>query len=60
MRQIGVLCAAACIALRDNVNKLKDDHRRAKILAGFDFFFHVLTMVLPLQIQMQNHDNARV
>jgi threonine aldolase len=34
MRQVGVLCAAAYVALRDNVPKLSDDHRRAKILAG--------------------------
>ncbi|XP_078166616.1 low-specificity L-threonine aldolase 1-like [Carex rostrata] len=33
MRQVGVLCAAAYVALRDNVHKLADDHRRAKILA---------------------------
>jgi len=33
MRQVGVLCAAAYVALRDNVHKLSDDHRRAKILA---------------------------
>ncbi|KAJ1702004.1 hypothetical protein LUZ63_001783 [Rhynchospora breviuscula] len=33
MRQVGVLCAAAYVALRDNVPKLSDDHRRAKILA---------------------------
>lgn len=34
MRQIGVLCAAALVALRDNVAKLDDDHKKAKILAG--------------------------
>ncbi|XP_072988969.1 low-specificity L-threonine aldolase 1 [Typha latifolia] len=33
MRQIGVLCAAACVALRDNVSKLEDDHRKAKFFA---------------------------
>ncbi|KAJ4759677.1 threonine aldolase 1 [Rhynchospora pubera] len=33
MRQVGVLCAAAYVALRDNVPKLSDDHRRAKMLA---------------------------
>ncbi|XP_018491430.1 probable low-specificity L-threonine aldolase 2 isoform X2 [Raphanus sativus] len=33
MRQIGVLCAAALVALRDNVAKLDDDHKKAKILA---------------------------
>ena len=34
MRQIGVLCAAALVALRENVAKLEDDHKNAKILAG--------------------------
>ncbi|KAJ3706423.1 hypothetical protein LUZ61_010128 [Rhynchospora tenuis] len=33
MRQVGVLCAAAYVALRDNVAKLSDDHKRAKMLA---------------------------
>ncbi|XP_039139050.1 probable low-specificity L-threonine aldolase 1 [Dioscorea cayenensis subsp. rotundata] len=33
MRQVGVLCAAALVALRENVKKLEDDHRKAKILA---------------------------
>ncbi|VAH50763.1 unnamed protein product [Triticum turgidum subsp. durum] len=34
MRQVGVLCAAAYVAVRDNVGKLADDHRKAKVLAG--------------------------
>ncbi|CAN6235628.1 unnamed protein product [Urochloa humidicola] len=33
MRQVGVLCAAAHVAIRDTVGKLADDHRRAKALA---------------------------
>ncbi|CAL5026441.1 unnamed protein product [Urochloa decumbens] len=33
MRQVGVLCAAAQVAVRDTVGKLADDHRRAKALA---------------------------
>ncbi|KAG0477546.1 hypothetical protein HPP92_012265 [Vanilla planifolia] len=33
MRQVGVLCAAAYVALRDNVSKLEDDHRKAKLFA---------------------------
>lgn len=43
MRQAGILCAAAKIALTDNVDKLKVDHENAKYLAhqlnsitGFD------------------------
>jgi threonine aldolase len=35
MRQVGVLCAAAYVAVRDTVGKLADDHRKAKALAGF-------------------------
>lgn len=34
MRQVGVLCAAACVALQENIRKLEDDHRKAKIFAG--------------------------
>ncbi|KAK3144251.1 hypothetical protein QOZ80_4AG0310590 [Eleusine coracana subsp. coracana] len=33
MRQVGILCAAAYVAVRDTVGKLADDHRRAKALA---------------------------
>ncbi|XP_020584870.1 probable low-specificity L-threonine aldolase 2 [Phalaenopsis equestris] len=33
MRQVGVLCAAAYVALSENVNKLEDDHRKAKMMA---------------------------
>ncbi|KAG9445674.1 hypothetical protein H6P81_011802 [Aristolochia fimbriata] len=33
MRQIGVLCAAAYVALQENIPKLQEDHRRAKALA---------------------------
>ncbi|XP_068664561.1 low-specificity L-threonine aldolase 1-like isoform X2 [Aristolochia californica] len=33
MRQIGILCAAAYVALQENVAKLQDDHRKAKALA---------------------------
>jgi len=33
MRQVGVLCAAAQVAVRDTVGKLADDHRKARALA---------------------------
>ncbi|KAK8965868.1 hypothetical protein KSP40_PGU009424 [Platanthera guangdongensis] len=33
MRQVGVLCAAAYVALKENVSKLEDDHRKAKMIA---------------------------
>lgn len=34
MRQVGILCAGALVALRDNVGQLEADHKKAKILAG--------------------------
>ncbi|XP_054811033.1 low-specificity L-threonine aldolase 1 [Prosopis cineraria] len=37
MRQVGILCAAALVALRENVVKLESDHKKAKLLAeGLD------------------------
>ncbi|XP_010262337.1 PREDICTED: probable low-specificity L-threonine aldolase 1 isoform X2 [Nelumbo nucifera] len=33
MRQVGILCAAAYVALHENVGKLEDDHKKTKILA---------------------------
>ena len=34
MRQVGILCAAALVAVQENVSKLEDDHKNAKMLAG--------------------------
>ncbi|KAL5990571.1 putative low-specificity L-threonine aldolase 1 [Asimina triloba] len=34
MRQVGVLCAAAYVALKENAGRLQDDHRRAKAFAA--------------------------
>jgi hypothetical protein len=34
MRQVGILCAAALVALHETVIKLEDDHKKAKMLAG--------------------------
>ncbi|KAF5959218.1 hypothetical protein HYC85_000427 [Camellia sinensis] len=33
MRQVGVLCAAALVAVQENVGKLESDHNNAKFLA---------------------------
>ncbi|KAK3200748.1 hypothetical protein Dsin_024163 [Dipteronia sinensis] len=33
MRQIGILCAAALVALQENVAKLETDHKKAKMFA---------------------------
>lgn len=34
MRQIGILCAAALVALKENVGKLESDHKKTRLLAG--------------------------
>jgi len=34
MRQIGILCAAALVALQENIGKLENDHKKARLLAG--------------------------
>lgn len=39
MRQVGILCAAALVAVQETVGKLEDDHKKAKILAGTSFAF---------------------
>ncbi|CAN6276291.1 unnamed protein product [Urochloa humidicola] len=42
MRQVGVLCAAAHVAVRDTLGKLADDHRKAKVLAeGLKKIIHI-------------------
>ncbi|KAJ1414640.1 Threonine aldolase [Sesbania bispinosa] len=33
MRQVGILCAAALVALQENVVKLESDHKKARLLA---------------------------
>ncbi|MBA0687650.1 hypothetical protein Goari_015164, partial [Gossypium aridum] len=33
MRQVGVICAAALVALQENLIKLEGDHKNAKVLA---------------------------
>ncbi len=35
MRQVGVLAAAGLFALKNNIDRLKEDHEKAKILAEF-------------------------
>ena len=34
MRQVGFICAAAFVALQENLGKLEGDHKKAKVLAG--------------------------
>jgi len=34
MRQIGIICAAALVALQENIGKLENDHKKARLLAG--------------------------
>ena len=45
MRQIGILCAPALVAVQENVKKLEDDHKQAKQLAGYTSSF-VTTLYL--------------
>ena len=40
MRQVGVLCAAALVAIQENIVKLEGDHENAKILAGKTYSVH--------------------
>lgn len=41
MRQVGIICAAALVALQENIAKLEGDHKKAKILAGNFYFLWV-------------------
>lgn len=58
MRQAGYLAAAGIYALENNVNRLKDDHQRAKLLANdlnklswIKEVFPVYTNILIIEIQ---------
>lgn len=46
MRQVGFICAAAFVALKENVGKLEGDHKKAKVLAGklFVYFEYIYTV----------------
>lgn len=47
MRQVGILCAAALVALHENVANLDTDHKRAKILVGiFPVYLILYTKLL--------------
>ncbi|OIV90779.1 hypothetical protein TanjilG_15512 [Lupinus angustifolius] len=65
MRQIGILCAAALVALRDNVRNLESDHRNAKLLAdglnainGLRVDGPVETNIIFVEIEEGSHLNA--
>lgn len=58
MRQAGYLAAAGIYALENNVNRLKDDHQRAKLLANdlnklswIKEVFPVYTNILIIEVQ---------
>lgn len=56
MRQIGVLCAAALVGVQENVKKLEEDHKKAKILAGVRFcvpFCHCDPLLLSMMNSIQ-------
>jgi hypothetical protein len=48
MRQVGVLCAAAEVGVRYTLGKLADDHRKAKVLAGFILIYVLHPIYRPL------------
>lgn len=48
MRQAGILAAAGLYALKHNVSRLKEDHRRAKILAGALQELPMVESILPV------------
>lgn len=61
MRQVGILCAAALVALQENVGKLAIDHKNAKTLAGNKysasfkwFLFYVAMSPSFLKKDLQN------
>ena len=49
MRQAGYLAAAAMFALKNNVSRLREDHRRAKQLEQFLAHMHYVSDILPAQ-----------
>jgi threonine aldolase len=49
MRQVGYLAAAAIYAIENNVQRLKDDHRRAKELGSFLTSLNFIGEVMPVQ-----------
>jgi len=48
MRQVGILCAAALVALQENVEKLESDHKKAKLLAGKCYSTLTVLIFCPL------------
>ncbi|CAL0300005.1 unnamed protein product [Lupinus luteus] len=65
MRQIGILCAAALVALQDNVRNLENDHKNAKLLAdglneikGLRVDGPVETNIIFIEIEEGSHLNA--
>ncbi len=49
MRQVGYLAAAAIYAVENNVQRLKDDHRRARELGSFLGSLNYIREVMPVQ-----------
>jgi threonine aldolase len=49
MRQVGYLASAAIYAIENNVQRLKDDHRRAKQLGSFLESMGYVMAVLPVE-----------
>lgn len=49
MRQAGFLAAAGIYALKNNINRLKEDHRRAKIIGNFLKEMNYVENILPVE-----------
>ena len=45
MRQVGYLAAAGLYALQNNINRLSDDHRRAKRKSQKKFYFKKILLI---------------
>lgn len=65
MRQVGVIAAAGLYALKNNIDRLKEDHQKAKLLAGrlseikninidFDLVETNIVMFTPLEITIED------
>lgn len=55
MRQVGILCAGALVALHENVAKLEGDHKKAKNLAGTFSIYLVQYTKLLFELKERHH-----
>jgi hypothetical protein len=55
MRQTGIICAAAIVAVQENVGKLEGDHKKAKIFAGILVYLIHMPLSLVGSISLTEH-----